>query len=392
VTAAVAKVRAVPSPAKAEPDPLARLPHLSKLALRGRAIVDAEAQPVDYLWAGILARDHHGEISGPSYSGKTTLAFLLAVAAANPTEEAVKLLGHPVKPIERGAFVVVVENENGRRSAAAKLVASCQMLALPVDETLDRVLLIARADMVAHAETDKTSGQTPWSDVLALGEDGHVGLTILDSRARTLSSGESNAEKDQAFAERIVHQAIKFTGGPVVVVSHTRKSGAESIEDIAGSGQRGAGADTVLLVTAARTAGRVLSSKVVFAKLRDGEDDHPEPVTFTIARTKEGAWRLTEESADGEDVGSAPAHERVHEYLTREGGEFTLRQIRTALALNNKVAFNAIATLRSERRLSSRNTHVSGVEREVFKARVNPSWEELLPSATKAGKRANHEE
>jgi hypothetical protein len=57
----------------------------------------------------------------------------------------------------------------------------------------------------------------------------------------------------------------------------------EDIEDVSGSAQRGGGADMTIMLTTEREDGRVLASKVVFVKLRDGVDEHPKPVTFSTA-------------------------------------------------------------------------------------------------------------
>jgi len=66
------------------------------------------------------------------------------------------------------------------------------------------------------------------------------------------------------------------------VAAHTRKGESSELTDVSGSTQRTGQADTVLLVQPERSDGRVVSSKVTFAKLREEPDEFPAPVTYAV--------------------------------------------------------------------------------------------------------------
>ena len=249
--------------AMAAVDPLAALQ--ARGALVGyEALVEATKERPISIWYGGVEQDSLIEIAGPSGEGKTTLAVCLAVALANPTDAPVSFLGRPVTPIGTGRFVVVVEEENGRWSLRQKLETACQALSLPVEATIDRVINIVRQGVLVNEET--------WTLIEALGQTNRVGALVVDSRARVLQGGESNREEDQAKIANTLHRMVQACHAPVIVISHTRKgekgAAPSSIEDVSGSGQRGAGADVLLLVTANKSkAGKVLASTVKFAAI-----------------------------------------------------------------------------------------------------------------------------
>jgi hypothetical protein len=349
-------------------DPLEGLPLLRAVALRGGEILRVREEPVVWVWTDIAGASHHVEISGPSYSGKTTLALILVVALANPTGRPVSVLGHDVVPVAPGRLVVLVEEENSRKSSADVLAAVCAMLGLPAEETLDRILLVARAGVTAHVVTSGPPRDL-WAELHALGQAGRVGALFLDSRARVFGGegAKANDEDDQARTEATLHQFIQAAAAPAFVVSHTRKgqsrSGPLGLEDVSGSHQRAAGADVVLLVSADRSAGRIQRSQVLFAKLRDSTDEHPEPATFAISKTG-GTWALE----GGVRLQERPAHERVAEHLA-DGRQHSARSIREALGLSGDAAKRALEVLRVEGRVASSTRIVKGRKRTTYRAK-----------------------
>jgi hypothetical protein len=117
--------------------PLHGLSALQSVALVGAdaLLADADA-PAEWSWRGIVQRGDVTEIAGPPYCGKSTLTIFVAVAHANPGEP-IELFGRVVTPIEPGRFVVLINVENSQRSAKRKLREACELLGLPVRETLD---------------------------------------------------------------------------------------------------------------------------------------------------------------------------------------------------------------------------------------------------------------
>lgn len=366
------------STTKAPSKPQAPLPPGLENALVGfDEIDDVASEAIEWAWEGIYAVDHGIECAGASYSGKTTLGFLLAAAHAH-VGEPVEVLGRRVTPVPEGKSVVIVEEENSQRSCRDKLIASCEMLGIEPRAALDRIVLIARCGMQV--------GDPQWRALLALAAADRIGFTLIDSRARVFNGGSANAEEDQCT--RDVLQLMNHSGGPVFIVSHTRKpSGMRSggarrlaLEDVSGSHQRAAWADVVLLVSAERDeADRVLSSTVRVGKLRDAVDDHPEPVTFSIAKDQQGRWRCAVNASARE--ADQPVHERVFELLRREG-EKTKTELRTALSTSGATIERALSVLFKERRVRKREALASGKRVSKFAARIEAArgFDDLRPT------------
>jgi hypothetical protein len=353
---------------------------LRETGLAGFEAFEAETlRPVDSWWRDIAAREHHVEIAGPSTSGKSTLAFLLAAASAS-TVGPVPVLGHDVVPVEPSKFVLFIEEENSTRSTASNMIAACQMLGLDPRTTLDRVVVLARKGVVAHQDTEGQRGLTLWSHLLESGKAGLVGRVFLDSRARIFRAGDSNDEASQAIIAEHLHHLMRVADASVVLVSHTRKSGSGAIEDLSGSAQRGAGADCILLVTAERDGGRVLRSQVVFAKLRDGGLEHPPPVTFSIAKRAEGWTLAINASADERDQ---PAHERIHERLCN-GGEASKKQLREALGMSAATVEAGLTVLFGEKRITTTMKRVRGQTVKVFRFVPEHELDKLLRTGRRA--------
>lgn len=273
--------REAPFSAVAEPptaaEPLKGLRHLGPLALRGAAqIRKLAAEPINWAWKDYVVPGTVVVLAGPSSEGKTTLAFLILLARAT-VGAPLTLCGREVKPAEPGRFVVVVEAEHGESSTARKLVKSADLLGLG-DEALERVISISRKAVML--------GSPEWGDIEAMIAAGIVSDVAIDTWAR-VTSGDSNKEEDQARNFEIIAGAIEKAppnAQPNMwLLLHTRKGKADSLDDVAGSVQRVAQADTVLLVNADRDdSGKVESTTVKLVKAREEPDNYPEASTHSI--------------------------------------------------------------------------------------------------------------
>ncbi|HVU01655.1 MAG TPA: AAA family ATPase [Polyangiaceae bacterium] len=353
-------------------DPLAKMATLRKHALVGSDDLLAEDEPAEWIWQGVVQAHDHVELSGPSYSGKTTAAFLIAAAMANPGEP-IELFGRLIAPMAAGRRALVVSVENSVSSAKRKLRESVEMLGLPVAETLDRVILIARGAPI-HAHLVGRDDTGLWAESVALARTGAIGLTVLDSRARVLTAADSRDETEAAQAQAAIHQMTEASGAPVLVVSHTRKGqngqrGDLSLEDVSGSLQRAAGADVVLLASADRNPdGSIGSTRLVVAKRRDdGGEEHPLPMTFAILRAAGGRPMLSAESAPRPE--DQPTHERVFELL-RAGGHRSKAEMREALNLSGASLEKALSVLFAAKRIVTTDQTIHGRRRTKFGVRV----------------------
>jgi energy-coupling factor transporter ATP-binding protein EcfA2 len=324
---------------------------LSKALLVGDADYRAEqVRETTYAWKGVAEPEHFVVLGGPSGGGKTTLSELLAAAFANPTGKPVEVLGREVTPVPAGKYVLCIQEENGRRSFSKGLEVACQLLGLPVAATRDRMISSVRGNVRFSREGYSQCA----SGLVEVIKAGLVGATFIDTWA-TVMGGDANSEEDQAQAAKFMRWIVECTGGLLFVVMHTRKTGAEAIEDLSGSGQRGAGADVIVLVTAERDhSGEVLSSTAKFVKLRDFDgDEWPEPVTYSISKTAPGGPRLAIGSSAREE--DQPAHERLFQLLEREGWQ-TKQQMKTKVKMSGKRLEQALTVLFADRRIHKRET------------------------------------
>jgi hypothetical protein len=323
------------------------LPHLTAVATIGTASIKGLAlEPVRYVWDDIAMLGIIVLIAGGPGAGKTTLLFLILMARAN-VGIGVDVLGRAVTPAASGKYVVLIEGEHGPQSTARKLVRSCALLS--VDEgSLDRVVLIARKSV--------RLGSPEWLDVVKLIGRGLVSDIALDTLAR-VAPGDANDEGGQVAIFDLIAQAIDRAPTPdskpvVWVTAHTRKGGdGDDLESVSGSTQRTGQADTVLMVKAERRDGKVTSSKVTFAKLREDPDEYPSPVEFTVGQD-------ALEIVTGVTIDTRPLTDRIVDRLRL--GPKTVRQLREETKRNTTDVQAAIDLLFSAKRIKVVDLSVRG--------------------------------
>jgi hypothetical protein len=333
-------------------NPLRGLEHLSKVAVLGRdALLALADAPTLYIWDGIALVGIIVVIAGGVGSGKTTLLFLVLIARAN-TGAAIKVLGREVTPAPPDTYVVLIEGEHSESSAARKLVKSCRLLGVE-ESALDRIIIVARKDA--------RIGSPVWQDVEKLIAAGLVSDIALDTLAR-VAPGDANDEREQVQIFNLIATAIDRSPSvatrPVVwPVAHTRKDAGDDLDGVSGSAQRTGQADTVLMVRAEKRDGKVISSRVTFAKLREEPDDYPGPVEFTVTKDK-----LVESCAPTED--KRPLEERIIERL-KLGAE-TKSALKRKLGRSDADIEEAFSSLFAAHRITSTTVTVKGIERKAF--------------------------
>lgn len=338
-------------------NPLQGLARLAAVSIVGRErITDLAAKPVVYIWHGIALTGIVVVIAGGPGSGKTTLLFLVLAARLN-LGPVVQVLGRTVTPAPTGRFVVLIEAEHGEGSAARKLVKSCRVLGID-ESALDRIILVARRSV--------RIGSPEWAEVGKLVAAGLVSDIALDTLAR-VAPADANDEREQvAIFERItqtIDLAPTDDTKPVAwVVLHTRKGDGSSLDEVGGSTQRTGQADTVLLVTAERRDGKVTSSKVTFAKLREEPDDYPMPAEYTV--TKDGIVGV-----DAPAVDDRPLEVRIEERLAL--GPATKTSLCKALRVGKETIEDAITNLFASRRIKGTTVVVNGKQWPGFALRTD---------------------
>jgi hypothetical protein len=341
-------------------DPLRGLERLPKLALLGRdRILALAAKPIVFFWAGIASA---GQIlliaSGPG-EGKTTLLGLCIAARAN-LGEPVTVLGRVVTPAPTGQWIVVIEAEHGEGSTARKLVRSCRALIVN-DECLGRIIILARKDVRLGSEA--------WREIERMIAAGVVSDIVIDTLAR-VAPADANDEREQAESFAVIASAIELapTGDKPIawVAAHTRKAdGQKSLADVSGSAQRTGQADTVVILDATRAdGGKVLHSRVIFAKLReDPDDDWPAPVTFSVTRGKDREIIYHCDAATPDDDGT-PLEERILRVLAVASQ--TKTGLERALGRNKEDLEGPLSALFSARRIRSTKKRINGREFKAF--------------------------
>ncbi len=206
---------------------------------------------------------------------------------------------------------------------------------------LDRILIIARSQL--------QMGSDAWRELEQLVAAGLVSDVILDTLPQ-VAPAEANSEEAQAGIMRTMTALIELApadGRPVIwPLVHTRKSGADALEDVSGSVQRIGGADTVLIVNPERVDGRVVASKVVFIKLREDPDPSPWPLPVTFA-IEGGRIHLDSPNA----LAERSPEERVLDFLKR--GAKTKNEIKTATHLNSATLEETISLLFATHRITA---------------------------------------
>lgn len=298
--------RFIPADVSAEPMPsevderwdelLADCEHLRPLVVVGaRRLRDLAQQPIEWAWKDYAVAGTINGLAGPPSGGKTTLLFLLLLARA-ATGEPVELLQRRVVPAPTGRYVVLIEGEHGDKSAARKLVSSAELLGLG-DDALNRIILVARKNVLVPS--------APWLDVVKLIAAGLVGDIGIDTLARC-TQGDANSEQDQVeiFAElaRAIEKAPVDAHPTVWTVMHTRKKGADALEDVSGSAQRVGQSDAVIMVSANREDGassKVTSSTIKLVKAREDPEDYPPDMLLTLGKDRVSAEPETSSGRKG---------------------------------------------------------------------------------------------
>jgi hypothetical protein len=337
-------------------EPLRGLAHLGKVALLGleRLRAAAGVKP-HFVWDQIaVAATIILIASGPS-EGKTTLLCLVLAARAN-LGAGVRILGRVVEPAPAGTVIVFIEGEHSESSAARKLLRSAELLGI-APEALGRIVLIARKAV--------RLGSPEWLDVVRLVAAGLVSDIAIDTVARVAPS-EANDEREQTAIFDLVAQAIEAapsddTRPTAWANAHTRKNGRTGdVSDVAGSVQRTGQADSVLMLEGEKVDGRTVSTKVVFAKLREEPDDYPLPVTFAIDGDE---LRLL----DGVGVDERPLETRIEDYLST--GPKTKSAIAAHTRRSRADVETAISALFAAHRITTTSVTVRGQERRAFALR-----------------------
>jgi hypothetical protein len=336
--------------------PLAALPKLGAVAIMGRdRILELAAKPVVYIWQDIAIAGIIVVIAGGPGGGKTTLLFLILAARLN-TGEPVKLLGREVAPAPAQTFVVLIEGEHGPTSTTRKTVRSFRLQGID-DAALERLIIVARKSV--------RIGSDEWLDVGRLVAAGLVSDIALDTLAR-VAPADGNDEREQVaiFDEiaKTIDAAPSEETKPVVwTVAHTRKGAGDDLEGVSGSTQRVGQADSVLMVQAERRDGRVVSSKVTFAKLREEPDEYPMPVEYTVTADKV----VTADASAASD--ERPLEERILARLAL--GSQTKTALKTSLGRSDADIETAITCLFDARRIGTTTVTVRGKARKAFTTR-----------------------
>lgn len=356
-------------------DPFRGCPRLRSIAVVGRERLLALARtPVTYSWTDIAVAGTVVVLAGGPSEGKTTLLFLILGARA-AVGGRVTLLGRDVEPAPAGRYILLIEGEHSERSTARKLVSSLEILGVPVDSALDRVIIIARKSL--------TIGSPEWQEVAAMVRAGLISDIAIDTIARC-SPADANDEAAQVAIFKALSDTIE--GAPneeskptVWLVAHTKKGADAGLEGVSGSAQRVGQADSVLIVRGKKVKGRTVSSRVSFQKLRETPDIYPDPVDFALVRdVVDGAISLQTTVADSADdelqrgqTTPPPAprmsslSELIYGHLQKHGAQ-TRFALRMHFRVSEERVRKALHVLEEQQRVCNGKVLIGGRKREVI--------------------------
>lgn len=283
---------------------IAGLKHLGPLIISGAArLQELAAKPVDWIWQDIAVGNTVCVLAGPSTGGKTTLAFLLALARAN-TGAPIAVCGRLVKPAPMGQRILLLEAEHNEESASRKILKSARLLGIG-PEAVDRILLVAR-------KTVKL-GSPAWNDAVKLIKAGLISDIFVDTLAK-MSNGDANSEQAQIENFDLIVDALE-AGKPMGwVLVHTRKGDPTSLDDISGSNQRVAQADSVVLVKPERDDNnQVVASTMALLKAREEPDSWPDKARIVVS--DDAVQFSTSGGADALPPGVSPLGGKILKFL-----------------------------------------------------------------------------
>ena len=350
-----------PSEAPTADDPLGGLKYLNKVAVMGRArFVALASEPIDYVWQDLVVASTICLIAGPPAEGKTSLLFLILAARLN-TGKPLGLLGHEIQPAPEGQLVVLIEGEHGESSASRKIVKSLDLLGVD-DSALDRLVLIARKSVKL--------GSPEWDDVVKLISAGLVSDIALDTIARVAPANPDSEQEQVAIFETVaaaIDSAPEDRKPTAWAIAHTRKNGGGTLADVAGSAQRTGQADSVLMLKADKSSGRVASVEVTFEKLREAPEEYPGPAMFVIGKGTDGQPALIQDAAPTTEADDRPLEARILDLLAIEPR--TASALTTSLNRSWASVDAALTALFTERRIQTTTVKVRGNGRKAFALR-----------------------
>ncbi len=236
-----------------EPARVALAPSLPPLALSTHkrqflSVDDLEAQPdLQYVIDGHIPMGGFAVVYGPAVTGKTFIALDMGLSIASNQ----KWMGHAVKggpvvyvtPEGKGGLKQRVRAWRSRPDRAGCDLSGMRFLPEAVNLMDERSVTSFLADL---AEMDLPPA-----------------LVVFDTLARSLVGGDENAARDMGLLVASVDRIREATGGTVLVVHHTGKSG----DTERGSSALRAAADTMIAVTADDNV-----MKLACAKQKDAEE------------------------------------------------------------------------------------------------------------------------
>ncbi len=139
------------------------------------------------------------------------------------------------------------------------------------------------------------------------------------------------------------------------ILAHTRKSGAEDLEDVSGSAQRVGQADSVIMIQPNRDAktGRVTASTLTLMKAREEPDSHPDAVTIEIANGKV-AWTAGKRAVSGCTTEQL-AKVRAFVESAPSGHPFTVSEVADGAGVRNANVNAAMRAIEAEGLLVARD-------------------------------------
>jgi hypothetical protein len=258
----------MPSKTLPPKDLQAVLKQFREIAVTGNEIDEAAEEPVDWVWEPYVASGSICLIGGNTTGGKTTFAFLLLAARCSPRP--IDFLEHTLTPAPPSRYIVIIEPEHSRGSAARKLLRSARLLDLDPELVSRRILLVAGGSSL-------NVGDARWRQLCELIAGGLVSDVLLDTIASTTIE-EANDEQEQAklFTKlRLAIDSAPSSAPPPMIwaLAHKRKGKSDDEEldatAISGSLQRAAQSNTILMIRSNRRDHRIVSATVFFAKTKE---------------------------------------------------------------------------------------------------------------------------
>ncbi len=235
--------------------------------------------PVEFDVADLLVRQNYAIMSAAAKDFKTFIAIAQAICLVSRKDFA----GMKTTAPEGGHRVLFMECESTYQ-IAPRVKALCRGLDVDPFEVLKGITFWSPKGRLDLHRNDHVR------EVLQRIDDGGITMTMIDSFVRIHTLDENSSRDMNSLAQNALRPMVEEGGSSLVVLDHIPKGKRWGKEQIRGSGEKLAAADTHLDVDAHRSASGVIVTLSIEAQRNAPE--HPGQMHIELVALPDGGLRF----------------------------------------------------------------------------------------------------